>query len=216
MATKSTYKKKTLLKIIILGDSGVGKTSLMNRYHSGKFSGQYKATIGADFLSKDLEIDGKNVTLQIWDTAGQERFQSLGVAFYRGADACLLVYDVTDPRSFENLHTWKSEFMQTTGGEQSFPFIVLGNKVDREEERRVQRSKAEQWCRMSGAAPLSHYKKSAKNAVNVDNAFLDAAVKALKHEEVRSRESNLFVPPQTVDLNRYRRQESSMSNNTCC
>ena len=135
---------------------------------------------------------------------------------YFSADACLLVHDVTDPRSFENLHTWKSEFMQTTGGEQSFPFIVLGNKVDREEERRVQRSKAEQWCRMSSAAPLSHYETSAKNAVNVDNAFLDAAVKALKHEEVRSRESNLFVPPQTVDLNRYRRQESSMSNNTCC
>lgn len=221
-----TYKKKTLLKIIILGDSGVGKTSLMNRYHSGKFSGQYKATIGADFLSKDVEIDGKTATLQIWDTAGQERFQSLGVAFYRGADACLLVYDVTDPRSFDNLQTWKSEFLKTAGAESSnssqqqpFPFIVLGNKVDREDERRVHRSKAEQWCRVNSsnsAMPIPHYETSAKSAVNVDDAFLNAASSALKHEEIRSRESNLFVPPQTIDLNRYRHQESSGSTSSCC
>ena len=91
----SNYKKT--LKIVILGDSGVGKTSLMNRYSTGKFTGQYKATIGADFLSKENVVVTDNlfatrtlVTLQIWDTAGQERFQSLGQGFYRGADACLL------------------------------------------------------------------------------------------------------------------------------
>merc|ERR1719491_1063424 len=85
--------KKHMLKLLILGDSGVGKTSLMNRYHSSKFTGQYKATIGADFHSKHVSLTDPNtgatrhVTLQIWDTAGQERFQSLGVAFYRGTDA---------------------------------------------------------------------------------------------------------------------------------
>merc|ERR1712164_98314 len=98
--TMST-KKRTLLKLIILGDSGVGKTSLMNQYVNKKFSKQYKATIGADFLTKEVMIDDKLVTMQIWDTAGQERFQSLGVAFYRGADSCVLVYDVTDSKSFE-------------------------------------------------------------------------------------------------------------------
>jgi len=104
----SNYKKT--LKIVILGDSGVGKTSLMNRYSTGKFTGQYKATIGADFLSKENVVVTDNlfatrtlVTLQIWDTAGQERFQSLGQGFYRGADACLLVYDITDPHSLDNL-----------------------------------------------------------------------------------------------------------------
>jgi len=78
----------------------VGKTSVMNRYSSGKFTGQYKATIGADFLSKEIFVSDqfgvrRPVTLQIWDTAGQERFQSLGNSFYRGSDACLLVYDIT-------------------------------------------------------------------------------------------------------------------------
>jgi Ras-related protein Rab-7A len=141
----NNYMKKTL-KIVILGDSGVGKTSLMNRYAHGKFTGQYKATIGADFLSKDdVVIDtyaGRTLcTLQIWDTAGQERFQSLGAGFYRGADACLLVYDVTDPHSLDNLDHWRKEFLDQVGfgigggglGDASaqFPFVVLGNKIDK-------------------------------------------------------------------------------------
>lgn len=83
-------RKKVLLKVIILGDSSVGKTSLMNQYVNRKFSNQYKATIGADFLTKEVTVDDRSVTMQIWDTAGQERFQSLGVAFYRGADCCVL------------------------------------------------------------------------------------------------------------------------------
>lgn len=123
----------------------VGKTSLMNRYSTGKFTGQYKATIGADFLSKDniIVTDGYGqrhlVTLQIWDTAGQERFQSLGVGFYRGADACLLVYDITDPHSLDNLDHWRKEFLDQVGGgllglgdsSTVFPFVVLGNKMDK-------------------------------------------------------------------------------------
>merc|ERR1719456_1324117 len=107
----ATTRKKVLLKVIILGDSGVGKTSLMNQYVNKKFTNQYKATIGADFLTKEVMIDDKLVTMQIWDTAGQERFQSLGVAFYRGADCCVLVYDLTVPKTFESLDSWREEFL---------------------------------------------------------------------------------------------------------
>ncbi|KAE8706833.1 Ras-related protein Rab7 [Hibiscus syriacus] len=89
-----SMKRRTLLKVIVLGDSGVGKTSLMNQYIYNKFNQQYKATIGADFVTKELQIDDKLVTLQIWDTAGQERFQSLVSAFYRGTDCCVIVFDV--------------------------------------------------------------------------------------------------------------------------
>jgi len=94
---------RVLIKVIILGDSGVGKTSLMNQYVNKRFSHQYKATIGADFLTKEVMVDDRLVTMQLWDTAGQERFQSLGVAFYRGADCCVLVYDVNNAKSFEML-----------------------------------------------------------------------------------------------------------------
>ena len=79
----------------------------MNQYVNKRFSQQYKATIGADFLTKEVMIDDKLVTLQIWDTAGQERFQSLGVAFYRGADCCVMVYDITAVKTFESLTSWK-------------------------------------------------------------------------------------------------------------
>lgn len=114
----------------------------MNRYSTGKFTGQYKATIGADFLSKEIVVtmpltgERKLCVLQIWDTAGQERFQSLGQGFYRGADACILVYDTTDPESLDNLDHWRTDFLDQVGGStsslaQAFPFVVLGNKVDK-------------------------------------------------------------------------------------
>merc|ERR1719177_74289 len=103
--------RKVLLKIIILGDSGEGKTSILHKYVNNKFIEEHKATIGADFSTREITIDDSRlITLQIWDTAGQERFQSLGNAFYRGADACILVYDITDKESFDAIEEWKSKF----------------------------------------------------------------------------------------------------------
>jgi Ras-related protein Rab-7A len=120
-----------------MSHNSVGKTSLMNRYATGRFTGQYKATIGADFLTKEVVVDTtggfqQHCLLQIWDTAGQERFQSLGMGFYRGADAVLLVYDITDPESLDHLNHWRDEFLQQVGVlSHDFPFVVLGNKVDK-------------------------------------------------------------------------------------
>ncbi|VDN48902.1 unnamed protein product, partial [Dibothriocephalus latus] len=127
----SSSRKKILLKVIILGDSGVGKTSLMNQYVTQRFSNQYKATIGADFMTKETMVDDRVATLQIWDTAGQERFQSLGVAFYRGADCCVLVYDVTMPNTFKTLDSWRDEFLiqASPRDPENFPFVLIGNKI---------------------------------------------------------------------------------------
>ncbi|KAG4391443.1 hypothetical protein GLYMA_05G184600v4 [Glycine max] len=127
-----SQRKRTLLKIIVLGDSGVGKTSLMNQYVYRKFSQQYKATIGADFVTKEIQVDDKLVTLQIWDTAGQERFHSIGAAFYRGADCCVLVYDVNIHKTFDTLNNWHDEFLKQgdMNDPEAFPFVLLGNKVD--------------------------------------------------------------------------------------
>ncbi|KAL0334742.1 UNVERIFIED_CONTAM: Ras-related protein Rab7 [Sesamum calycinum] len=116
-------RRRALLKVIILGDSG---------YVNKKFSNQYKATIGADFLTKEVQFEDRLFTLQIWDTAGQERFQSLGVAFYRGADCCVLVYDVNVMKSFDNLNNWREEFLiqASPSDPENFPFVVIGNKID--------------------------------------------------------------------------------------
>lgn len=175
--------KKKLLKIIILGDSGVGKTSLMNRFVKNKFSTQYKATIGADFLTRDMDIDGVPVNIQIWDTAGQERFQSLGVAFYRGADACLLVYDVNEPKSFTSLSTWCDEFLiqSTPSDPDNFPFVVLGNKIDVEEQRQVTEKRARSWCESRGN--VQYFETSAKTADGVEEAFIAATKMALASQK---------------------------------
>ncbi|KAJ3154777.1 Ras- protein Rab-7 [Geranomyces variabilis] len=124
---------RDLLKVVLLGDGSVGKTSLRNQFIHKRFADAYKATIGADFVSKDVETqDGRRVSMQIWDTAGQERFQSLGVAFYRGTDVCILVYDVTQPDSTKNLIRWLSEFIRQADIQdpETFPFVLVGNKID--------------------------------------------------------------------------------------
>ncbi|ETL86913.1 hypothetical protein, variant 1 [Phytophthora nicotianae] len=203
-----SHRKKVLLKLIILGDSGVGKTSLMNQYVNQKFSNQYKATIGADFLTKEIMLDDKLVTMQIWDTAGQERFQSLGVAFYRGADACVLVYDITNPKSFEKLDTWRDEFLAQAGPRDpdAFPFIVLGNKVDKESGRRVQKQRAQEWCRSKNVQ--QHFETSAKEATSVEEAFQTIASSALQ----KGQEDDIYVP-ETIDLSGTASKRESSS---CC
>ncbi|PLW32075.1 hypothetical protein PCANC_24580 [Puccinia coronata f. sp. avenae] len=202
-------RKKVLLKVIILGDSGVGKTSLMNQYVNKRFSTQYKATIGADFLTKEVYIESPDpndasannpqqppsssapastanngadrvVTMQLWDTAGQERFQSLGVAFYRGADCCVLVFDVNSSKSFETLDSWRDEFLiqASPRDPDNFPFVVLGNKIDVEENKRqVSQKRAMSWCQSKGNIP--YFETSAKESINVEQSFIAACRNAL-------------------------------------
>ncbi|XP_031262986.1 ras-related protein Rab7-like [Pistacia vera] len=156
----------------------------MNQYVYNKFSQQYKATIGADFVTKELQIDDKLVTLQIWDTAGQERFQSLGAAFYRGADCCVLVYDVNVLKSFELLHNWREEFLKQAdpADPESFPFVILGNKIDIDggNSRVVPEKKAIEWCASKGNMP--YFETSAKEDYNIDEAFLCVAKIGLANE----------------------------------
>lgn len=174
-------RKKILLKVIILGDSGVGKTSLMNQYVNKKFSNQYKATIGADFLTKEVLVDDRLVTMQIWDTAGQERFQSLGTAFYRGADCCVLVFDVMVQKTFETLESWRDEFLiqSSPRNPEKFPFVVLGNKIDLD-NRVVSNRRAMAWCQNKNNIP--YFETSAKQNINIELAFQTIAKKALEEE----------------------------------
>ncbi|XP_016193576.1 ras-related protein Rab7 isoform X2 [Arachis ipaensis] len=194
-----SHKKRTLLKVILLGDSGVGKTSLMNQYVYRKFSQHYKATIGADFVTKELQVDDKLVTLQIWDTAGQERFNSLGAAFYRGADCCVLVYDVNAHKTFDTLNNWHDEFIKQVlylicfgvwpqadlNDHEAFPFVLLGNKVDVDggNSRKVTEKKAREWCASRGNLP--YFETSAKEGYNVDEAFLNVAKIASENEHTQ-------------------------------
>ena len=176
-------RKRFLLKVIILGDAGVGKTSLLNKYVKGQFSYQYKTTIGADFLTKEIVLDGQVVQLQLWDTAGQEKFHSMGAAFYRNAECCILVFDQTDPKTFETIDTWRSEFLTQLNPKdpENFPFVVLGNKCDKEGEIKVFEQKVKQYCAQKNN--MSYYETSAKDNVNVEKSFEEVAKLAFKRDQ---------------------------------
>ena len=173
----------------------IGKTSLMNQYVNKKFGPQYKATIGADFLTKEIMVDDRVVTMQIWDTAGQERFQSLGVAFYRGADSCVLVYDTTVQKTFENMNSWRDEFLIQAGppDPDNFPFVVIGNKIDLENQRVVPAKRALAWCQSKGNIP--YFETSAKDNTNVEQAFQVIAKNALGKEEI-----DPYIPGEITDF----------------
>ena len=120
------------------------------------------------------------MTLQVWDTAGQEKFQSLGYAFYRGADCCILVYDLTNRKSFENLQKWLDGFIENAGPEdaKNFPFLLIANKLDRESERQVTAQDGQDWARSHNN--MLFYEASAKEGQSVEPAFIEVARKGVK------------------------------------
>jgi len=165
--------QKLLLKVVVLGEAGVGKTSVVKQYVNETFDEHYKPTIGADFLTKDVHLPNRGaLKLQIWDTAGQERFRSMAKCFYRGADACVLVYDIGDVKTFETLGMWMKEFLENVDVDnemEDFPFVVLGNKADLTEKRKVQTASAEAWC--SSKKNVSFFETSALSKKNLNEAF---------------------------------------------
>jgi len=196
-------RNRVLFKIVVLGESGVGKTSLLLRYVENKFTIATKSTIGSDFLSKEIDADGRPVALQIWDTAGQERFQGLGTSFYRGADGVIFVFDVTRKKTFEELGAWKKAFLIQIGqeGNNDFPMLVFANKVDLD-DRQVTKKEIQTWASQQN---VKFYETSAKESINVETGFEDIARIALakiKEEDIKY---------EVVDLNQKKKKDDG-----CC
>ncbi|KYO30856.1 ras-related protein Rab-26 [Alligator mississippiensis] len=169
-----------LLAVMLVGDSGVGKTCLLVRFKDGAFlAGSFISTVGIDFRNKVLNVDGVKVKLQIWDTAGQERFRSVTHAYYRDAHALLLLYDVANKASFDNIQAWLTEIHEYA--QQDVVLMLLGNKADSTQDRVVKREDGEKLAKEYG---VPFMETSAKSGLNVDLAFM-AIAKELKHRSMK-------------------------------
>jgi len=159
-----------LFKLVLIGDSGVGKSCLLLRFADDNFTDSYISTIGVDFRFRTVTIDGKTVKLQIWDTAGQERFRTITSAYYRGADGIIMVYDVTSAESFDHVEEWLSEVDRYANENTSK--LLVGNKADLIEQKQVAEETAQRFAEKLG---IDSIETSAKTATNVEAAFVTMA-----------------------------------------
>jgi len=168
-----------LFKYIIIGDTGVGKSCLLLQFIDKRFRQKHEVTIGVEFGARMINVDGKNIKLQIWDTAGQESFRSITRSYYRAAAGAILVYDITRRETFNHLTRWLDEARQN--GNPQMSFILVGNKCDMENERAVSYEEGERFAREND---LIFLETSAKTAYNVEEAFLKTA--QLIYEKIES------------------------------
>ena len=159
--TEITYK------VLLLGDSSVGKTCFLKRYIDNTFQDAYLSTIGFDFKFKNVTLkDGKKVKVQLWDTAGQERFRTIAKSYYKGAHGIVLIYDVTSKRTYENIRKWLNQIKEEASNRISI--ILVANKIDCEGEREVSKEEGENLATTSG---LTLFEASAKDSINVNESF---------------------------------------------
>lgn len=181
-----------LFKIIIIGNSGVGKSNIMSRYVQDQFNNELHATIGVEFTTKTLMIDEKDVKLQIWDTAGQERFRAISRSIYNGAKGAFLVYDITNQETFDNIPNWLMELKTYTGP--NIPLFLIGNKCDLEHMRAVKKNVADKFARDNG---LSYIETSALEKTNIDKVFELLAKNMMdeKKHEIMVNPNKLLLKP---------------------
>ena len=164
-SSKNTYDY--LFKILIIGDSGAGKSCLMLRYTRDDYRDNYMTTIGVDFQTRFIQIKNEIIKLLLWDTAGQEKFRSITEAYYRGSHGVLIVYDITDLKSFKNIKRWLSDIK--SHALEDVQILLVGNKCDLIENRQVS---YEQGKKLADDVGINFIETSAKTSMNVEEAFM--------------------------------------------
>jgi Ras-related protein Rab-11A len=164
-----------LFKLIIVGDSNVGKTNIMSKYIHNKFNYTSKSTIGVEFGTKIVKIDNKKIKAQIWDTAGQERYKSITSAYYKGAKGALIVYDITNKFTFESVDKWVQDL--NSYGDKNLTLLLVGNKSDLEDKRQIMKEDGEEKAKSFN---LGFIETSACSGDNIDQAFVIMLKEVLK------------------------------------
>jgi len=159
-----------VFKLVLIGDSGVGKSCLLLRFADDTYTESHISTIGVDFKIRTIQLDGKTIKLQIWDTAGQERFRTITSSYYRGAHGIIVVYDTTDGETFEHVKTWLHEIDRYAS--ENVNKLLVGNKSDLTSKRAVETEAAKEFA---DSVHIPFLETSAKNATNVEDAFMTMA-----------------------------------------
>ena len=159
---------KYVVKTVLLGDAGVGKTSLVYRFIENKFRDNYKSTLGVNLMKKDMEVEGYGgVSAQIWDLGGQESFRSLRKLYLEGANGGLVIFDLTDKKSFDKLNDWLESFREARGDQ---PLLLIGNKSDLKNQLKITEKEANKYAKNNN---MDLILTSAKTGQNVEEAFIN-------------------------------------------
>lgn len=187
---KKTYD--LLFKLLLIGDSGVGKTCVLFRFSDDTFNTTFISTIGIDFKIKTVELQGKKIKLQIWDTAGQERFHTITTSYYRGANGILLVYDITQPKTFDNISKWLRNINEHAS--EDVERMLIGNKCDMEDKRLISEERGKKIAEENG---IKFFETSAKENINIEIAFNTLAEDILNKQRPVEDNDTTVIPGQT-------------------
>ncbi|SCU95362.1 LADA_0G15192g1_1 [Lachancea dasiensis] len=211
------YDYDYLFKIVLIGDSGVGKSNLLSRFTTNEFNMESKSTIGVEFATRTIEVEGKKIKAQIWDTAGQERYRAITSAYYRGAVGALIVYDISKSSSYENCNHWLTELRENA--DENVAVGLIGNKSDLGHLRAVPTDEAKNFAQEN---QLLFTETSALNSENVDQAFrelITAIYQMVSKHQVDMNEygNNAGQVPKgpTISLTPAPAKKSKSSNNCC-
>lgn len=199
MAYRSDDDYDYLFKVVLIGDSGVGKSNLLSRFTRNEFSLESKSTIGVEFATRSINVDGKMIKAQIWDTAGQERYRAITSAYYRGAVGALLVFDLTRHVTFENVERWLKELRDHT--DSNIVVMLVGNKSDLRHLRAVSTEDAQSFAEREG---LYFIETSALESTNVENSFkqiLTQIYRVVSKKALEAGEDTSAVPGKGQTIN---------------
>ena len=201
-----------MFKVVLVGDSFVGKTNIMSKYLKNEFHEDSKATVGVEFGSKQFKIEGHTIKAQIWDTAGQERYKAITSAYYKGAKGAFVVYDITRKGSFESIEKWVNDLTSTA--DKKLTIVVIGNKCDLEDQRQITKEQGEE---KANKLEVAFLETSAFSGANLDKAFEMMMNEIYKkcHEEMLA-EGDVDIIEGGQDINLARKNDNSEAKKKCC
>ncbi|KAH7672841.1 Small GTPase superfamily ARF/SAR type protein [Dioscorea alata] len=214
MGHRVDHEYDYLFKIVLIGDSGVGKSNILSRFTRNEFCLESKSTIGVEFATRTLQIEGKTVKAQIWDTAGQERYRAITSAYYRGAVGALLVYDITKRQTFDNVQRWLRELRDHA--DSNIVIMMAGNKSDLKHLRSVQEDDAQEFAEKEG---LFFLETSALESLNIEKAFqtiLTEIYHIVSKKALATQEATATAPPVQGTTINVTDSSGGFSRRTCC